>query len=79
MLVIEAVDENGNLDTDYDAVVLLDCPSHVGGRGLVRVLPEWSQQVGSVSMVWPESRHLSPRVQSFIEHAVESLGRDVPV
>lgn len=57
----------------------IEVERYVRAGALVRVLPEWSQQVGSVSMVWPESRHLSPRVQSFIEHAVESLGRDVPV
>ena len=37
MLVIEAVDETGAVDDDFDAVVLLDCEAHVQGRGLVRV------------------------------------------
>lgn len=38
MLVVEAVDETGMLDEDFDAVLLLECDDpHVHGRGLVRV------------------------------------------
>lgn len=47
MLVVEAVDEGGNVDTDYDSVVLLETESHVSGRGLVRV----TKGVGLVSLV----------------------------
>ena len=38
MLVVEARDEMGNLDADYDAVVLIECDAaHVQGKGLTRV------------------------------------------
>ena len=37
MMVIEAVDDSGTVDVDFDAVVLLDCEAHVEGRGLVKV------------------------------------------
>ena len=37
MMAVEAVDEMGVVDADFDAVVLLQCEDHVQGRGLVRV------------------------------------------
>ena len=37
MMIVEAVDENGSVDTDYDSVVLVETETHVSGRGLVRV------------------------------------------
>jgi DNA-binding transcriptional LysR family regulator len=41
---------------------------------LVRLLPEYNQHGASVSLVWPASRHLAPRVRAFIDIAVETLG-----
>jgi DNA-binding transcriptional LysR family regulator len=40
---------------------------------LVPVLPAWSMQLGRVSLVWPASRHLSPRVRSFVDLATRRL------
>lgn len=40
---------------------------------LVRVLPEWQGQAGYLSLVWPDSRHQSPRVRAFIDLAVQRL------
>lgn len=45
---------------------------------LIRVLPKWSLASGRVSLVWPASRHLAPRVRAFIELAVEMLGDPSP-
>lgn len=41
---------------------------------LVQVLPEWITATGRLSLVWPASRNLSPKVRAFIELAVEHLG-----
>lgn len=42
--------------------------------GLERVLPEWSSRGGRLSLVWPASRHLAPRVRAFLDLASERLG-----
>jgi len=41
---------------------------------LVRLLPELEQHGATATLVWPASRHLSPRVRAFIDHAVETMG-----
>jgi DNA-binding transcriptional LysR family regulator len=38
---------------------------------LRRVLPGWTLAAGSLSLLWPAQRHLSPRVRAFIELAAE--------
>lgn len=40
---------------------------------LVPLLPAWSMPLGRLSLVWPASRHLSPRVRSFIDLATRRL------
>ena len=40
---------------------------------LVRLLPEVEQHGATATLVWPASRHLSPRVRAFIDHAVETM------
>ncbi len=40
---------------------------------LVPVLPTWSMQMGRLSLVWPASRQLSPRVRSFVDLASRRL------
>ena len=42
---------------------------------LIRILPEYEQQVAKASIVWMASKHLSIKVRSFINHAVQSLGQ----
>ena len=34
---------------------------------LVRVCPQWAVPAGVLALVWPASRHLSPRVRAFID------------
>ena len=46
---------------------------HVERGDLIRVLPEYEQDVAKVSLVWMASKHLSVKVRSFINHAVECL------
>jgi DNA-binding transcriptional LysR family regulator len=48
--------------------------SFVEQGDLVRVLPDYEQAVATATLVWPASRHLSPRVRAFIDHAVEAMG-----
>ena len=40
---------------------------------IVRLLPDWTMPGGRLSLVWPASRHLSPRVRAFIDLAAERL------
>ena len=35
---------------------------------LIPVLPEYSHEAGSATMVWPQSRFMAPRVRAFIDH-----------
>ena len=44
--------------------------THVASGELVRVLPTWSTEEGTVSLVWPATRHLAPRVRAFIDFMV---------
>lgn len=47
---------------------------HVQRGELVPVLPQWRTAQGSVSLVWPASRHLAPRVRAFIDLMSERMG-----
>jgi DNA-binding transcriptional LysR family regulator len=40
---------------------------------LVRLLPQWSTRTGQLTLVWPASRQLAPRVRSFIDLATERM------
>jgi DNA-binding transcriptional LysR family regulator len=46
---------------------LCEDPAHRGS--LVRVLPKWSWEGGSFSLVYPAQRFVSPKVQAFLELA----------
>ena len=37
---------------------------------LMRILPDCELPTANISLIWPASRHLTPRVQTFVEHAV---------
>ncbi len=42
---------------------------------LVHVLPQWQPgEVGRLTMLWPASRHVAPRVRAFVDLASERLG-----
>jgi LysR family transcriptional regulator for bpeEF and oprC len=48
------------------------------GRGeLVQVLPDWAVETAPVHVVFPSGRHLSTRVQAFVEWAAEVFGRPI--
>jgi len=50
--------------------------SRAEARGsLTRILPDWSIRSGRISVVWPASRHLAPRVRAFVDLAQELLGQ----
>ena len=53
----------------------IDAEENVARGELVEVLPGFSQPGATVSLVWPSSRHLAPRIRSFINHAVATLGQ----
>ena len=58
------------------AVVLLETftAEHlVASNQLIRVLPQYEWTAGRVSLVWPTTRHLSPKVRAFINHAVNEM------
>ncbi len=42
-------------------------------RKLVRVLPAWWFRGGGLTLLWPSSRHLAPRVRAFVDLATERL------
>ncbi len=55
--------------------LLFTAQSRDGGT-LVRVLPEWTMRSGRLSLVWPASRHLAPRVRAFIDLCSERLNEE---
>jgi DNA-binding transcriptional LysR family regulator len=44
------------------------CVEDLRARRLERVLPDWSAPSTPVQVVYPSTRHLSPKVKSFIDH-----------
>lgn len=61
------------------AIALLPCfiaaEAERSGK-VVRVMPRWTSQSSQLSLVWPSSRHLAPRVRAFVELAGEHLPKD---
>ena len=51
----------------------LEGQSLVDRGELVRVLPDLQQLGATASLIWPESRHLAPRVRAFIDHVVTAM------
>ncbi len=54
-------------------LVELSVHPRVADGQVVRALPDWSLQLGRISLVWPASRHLAPRVRCFVALASERL------
>jgi DNA-binding transcriptional LysR family regulator len=50
--------------------------SHVESGALVPVLEEWAAAEAKLTLVWPASRHLSPRVRAFIDFFDLERGHD---
>lgn len=49
-------------------------PTLSPGPGLVRLVPEWATQAGTLSLVWAGGRALAPRVRRFVEHVTRVVG-----
>jgi DNA-binding transcriptional LysR family regulator len=49
------------------------CVEHVRARRLERVLRDWDAPSTPVHVVYPSTRHLSPKVKSFIDHLYEAM------
>jgi DNA-binding transcriptional LysR family regulator len=50
--------------------VLVGSANSMGQRGLERVLPRWEGPAGQLSIVYPSSRYLSPKVRAFVDFMV---------
>ncbi|WP_146655604.1 LysR substrate-binding domain-containing protein [Labilithrix luteola] len=44
------------------------CIADLRARRLERVLPEWSAPAIPIHLVYPSTRHISPKVKAFIDH-----------
>ena len=49
------------------------CVEDLRARRLERVLPDWSIPSTPVHVVYPSTRHLSPKVKSFVDHLQERM------
>lgn len=45
---------------------------------LVRILPEWEDQTGSLFVVWPHARFTPAKVRAFVDFMVAEIGRTPP-
>ncbi len=52
---------------------VLVCAEMRDVAGLVRVLPTWTADAGGLHVVYPSSRHLSPKVRAFVDVMVRAL------
>jgi DNA-binding transcriptional LysR family regulator len=44
------------------------CVEDLRARRLERVLPDWTSPVIPINAVYPSTRHLSPKVKTFLDH-----------
>jgi DNA-binding transcriptional LysR family regulator len=49
------------------------CVEELRARRLERVLPNWSVPSTPVHVVYPSTRHLSPKVKTFVDHLQERM------
>lgn len=49
------------------------CVEDIRMKRLVRVLPDWHMPAVPIHIVYPSSRHLSPKVRAFVDHMSESM------
>lgn len=52
------------------------CREAIATGDLVRILPEWRGQIGTMHLVFTTRRGLPPAVRQFIDHLVRSFPRD---
>ena len=50
---------------------------HLESGALVRLLPEWTQPLLPIYVVYPPNRHLSAKVRAFVDWAAELVEREV--
>lgn len=65
-----------NLAIEGAGLTILDThisQSFVDNGKLIRILPKLELLIAKVSIVWPASRHLTPKVRTFIDHALKYL------
>lgn len=49
------------------------CIDDLRMKRLVRILPEWQAPATPIQIVYPSSRHMSPKVRAFIDHVGEHM------
>lgn len=49
------------------------CIDEIRMKRLVRILPDWQAPATPIHIVYPSSRHLSPKVRAFIDHVAEHM------
>jgi DNA-binding transcriptional LysR family regulator len=49
------------------------CVEDLRARRLERVLPDWNAPATPVHVVYPSTRHLSPKVKTFVEHLQQRM------
>jgi DNA-binding transcriptional LysR family regulator len=54
-------------------VPVFRCCKDLENRRLERVLPEWNAPLTPIQAVYPSTRHLSPKVKSFVDHVQTSM------
>ena len=52
-------------------------PNFIGAElvGVERVLPGWELPSGTLSLLWPASRHQSPRIRAYVDSLATGFGR----
>jgi DNA-binding transcriptional LysR family regulator len=46
---------------------------HIADGRLVSVLEDYVEDAGEFRILWPSSRHLSPKVQAFVKFMADNL------
>lgn len=71
-------DHHALLDTACEGGGVALLPVFVASRAvqkgaLKRVLPQWAPPPGTMSLLWPTTRHTAPRVRAFLDYALQHL------
>src|SRR6202049_1149568 len=60
------------------AVPAFAVPRQVAEGSLVKILDEYIEHMGVVSVVWPSSQHSSPKLRAFVDYMAEHLLKSPP-
>lgn len=71
-------DHHALLDAAREGAGVVLLPVFVASRAietgaLRRVLPRWAPPPGTMSLLWPTTRHTAPRVRAFLDYALQHL------